>query len=157
MSERIWGALRKNALYKSTYTLLLYFTCARAWRNGRCELWRRSDVTPAWWRAELTWCARLALDVNRRPQLTHGCTARSSSTSSPCVDSRWLRRSSTSAPTNGHRRHVTCTAWPVPRPLDVWRAATTCGDSWSTTGGGRLLTDPWSLRFCSRQHYFTRL
>jgi len=25
MSERIWGALRKNALYKSNYTLL-YFT-----------------------------------------------------------------------------------------------------------------------------------
>jgi len=40
MSERIWDGLRKNALYKSTYTLL-YFTWLAA---PRCGLCRRSGV-----------------------------------------------------------------------------------------------------------------
>ena len=32
MPERIWGALRKNVLYKSTYTLLYFTLPARAGR-----------------------------------------------------------------------------------------------------------------------------
>ena len=39
MSERIWDGLRKNALYKSTYTLLYFTTTLKGW-------W----VMATWWR-----------------------------------------------------------------------------------------------------------
>ena len=48
MSERIWGALRKNALYKSTYTLL-YFTVQKSVATMNDTVWlaRQFDNTYA--------------------------------------------------------------------------------------------------------------
>jgi len=59
MSERIWGALHKNALYKSTYTLL-YFMDEQSGesreeevmgeRMGELEM---KDLVPEWgWRRD---------------------------------------------------------------------------------------------------------
>ena len=67
MSERIWGALRKNALYKSTYTLLLIYVSQLPYLRQSC--WSR--VTQGtWWQASVRTyvcvCVTLPMRVLRR-------------------------------------------------------------------------------------------
>jgi len=129
MSERIWGALRKNALYKSTYTLLYFTLLTRGvgwWRmyseDSRCRQHFAECRSPQ--KARVLWVSqrccrrhacwrRLIRLAVRFSAFTRHCKSASPSSFHVSLESPSLtRRSQHSQECNDPRRHCFRASWP---------------------------------------------